>query len=520
MSVPSVGKLEDNRPITDSNLFTPNTEKTFSAFTRAMNEKGIDNRDSTALFQKFNSARLSGKITHIPRSDNLPGAIVLPKTIFTLESPVGRGGFSEVHRSSAFVYGTPYMKSNLAIKVAQRPIGSFFKEKEALKAATGEQFEKELGINWPIAEGRTEDSKRPFCLDYLYDGDFATPALFCSTSEPADFLAPRFLQIVRGLALFHRNGYLHRDIKPHNMLFNQSISQKSGVLTDFGLLATEKFEIHHTSCTPGYDDPAMYLQESGVILLNQKERKGRQTKEGDCYALGRSFEEILRSVIEGNIDNLDIEKKLQKTKWKIIKSNLFSNQALIDLDRKYPLQCHYVNEKIVLGYNPIDVRFQAYKEIWDLYDEKRVFSQKQIEVLRELTELALLQLQDPTPSNRPTADQTREVLERLCHKLGIEFEAYGLKKPTYGDETEDSKSASACAIRGDETNGAYPPSHTEPENICGRDIEADHKPRKRSYHVLEEESGAGETVSSAAQTELSIIDNPASKKKGRCEKTS
>jgi serine/threonine protein kinase len=70
-----------------------------------------------------------------------------------------------------------------------------------------------------------------FVMEYCDGGSLADVAKARGGTIPPDVLMPWALQALEGLAAAHKEGFVHRDIKPQNILIHQDIAK----ISDFGL---------------------------------------------------------------------------------------------------------------------------------------------------------------------------------------------------------------------------------------------------------------------------------------------
>lgn len=117
-------------------------------------------------------------------------------------------------------------------------------------------------------------------LEYM-DAGSADHLLRTMGPMDARYAVPIFNQVLKGVAAAHSFGYIHRDIKPNNILLNKKGQAK---LTDFGIARvlggealTKKGFVLGTSA---------YMSPEYLTL-------GKATEQLDVYALGITFYELL-----------------------------------------------------------------------------------------------------------------------------------------------------------------------------------------------------------------------------------
>src|SRR5262249_22444959 len=113
--------------------------------------------------------------------------------------------------------------------------------------------------------------------------DSSIPSGLSSGSSGANYyrsVARIALQVAEALAYAHRQGVLHRDVKPSNLLLD---TQGIVWITDFGLAKAE-----------GSDDLTHTGDVVGTIRFMAPERfDGRSLPQSDVYSLGLTLYELL-----------------------------------------------------------------------------------------------------------------------------------------------------------------------------------------------------------------------------------
>ena len=187
---------------------------------------------------------------------------------------LGRGGSGEVYRAEPCELEDA-ASSPVALKVLAKDADTaharFVREAELLARMNNPAF--------PCFIAKGEANGRPWLVTELLE----PRVLPSADSEVADFL----LKLCEGVAALHRMGYVHRDIKPGNILWRGD----APVLIDLGLAkdVTRDFEAEGTSIsivaghvagvgTPGYAAPEqmvgdMVLPSADIHALGMLARK-------------------------------------------------------------------------------------------------------------------------------------------------------------------------------------------------------------------------------------------------------
>jgi hypothetical protein len=195
---------------------------------------GERSRDLAAVLASF--GRGSG-----PRTELVAGALVANR--YRVERELGAGGMGKVYEVQRLADGR-----RLAIKVLRGRVN----------AAQAARFAREAqlisGLDHPNVVGIADVGVAPegflFLVMAYVDG--------CSLRQVADrfgdvaWAMPVLRQLADALAVIHRHGIVHRDVKPGNVLISGSDAKPLVQLTDFGI----------ATIAGGEDDPA--ISERGV----------------------------------------------------------------------------------------------------------------------------------------------------------------------------------------------------------------------------------------------------------------
>jgi len=199
---------------------------------------------------------------------------------YYLTKTIGRGGMAQVYLGEDRKLRRPVVVKLVREDLLNAPDAAevreqFFKEARTLSALDHPNIV-------PIhAFGHFQE--RPFMvMEYLPNNSLSRRmSEFADHKTAANLLA----QIADALHYAHRNGVIHRDVKPDNILFDETDTPK---LTDFGVVYFKPaLEIDR-------DPDAKPEMLQGTPEYMAPERwKGNITPESDQYALGVTFYELL-----------------------------------------------------------------------------------------------------------------------------------------------------------------------------------------------------------------------------------
>jgi len=205
---------------------------------------------------------------------------------YELEELVGSGGMSSVYRAHDSV-----LDRKVALKLLHQRLTS---EDEYV-----ERFRREarmvaglLHQNIVTVIDRGEDDGRPFIVFEFVAGENLKQLVDREGPLPVDRVLELGIQIARGLAFAHANGYVHRDVKPQNVLLNGDGEAK---VTDFGI--ARSLDVKH-----GVTQTGTVLGTSDYIAPEQAQ--GQQVDEHtDIYSLGIVLYELLAGELPFTGDN-------------------------------------------------------------------------------------------------------------------------------------------------------------------------------------------------------------------------
>jgi serine/threonine-protein kinase len=205
---------------------------------------------------------------------------------YELEELVGSGGMSSVYRAH-----DRRLERKVALKVLHQRLTT---EEEYV-----ERFRREARMvaglvhqNIVTVIDRGEDDGRPFIVFEFVAGENLKQLVNREGPLPVERVLELGMQVARGLAFAHANGYVHRDVKPQNVLLNGDGEAK---VTDFGI--ARSLDVKH-----GVTQTGTVLGTSDYIAPEQAQ--GQQVEEHtDMYSLGIVLYELLVGELPFTGDN-------------------------------------------------------------------------------------------------------------------------------------------------------------------------------------------------------------------------
>jgi predicted Ser/Thr protein kinase len=184
---------------------------------------------------------------------------------------IGRGGMAEVYKSTNPTTGKP-----VAIKILPTALAAQteFRQRFAREAQVVSQLEHPNIIR--IFDSGEQDGLQFMVMEYLVGKDLGQMIQKDGKLSMAQTL-PLIQQIASALDYAHANGFVHRDIKPGNILLDSNGTRV--VLTDFGIAKVNN--AHTVMTVTGY-----MLGTFDYVAPEQIQESSNVDGKADIYALG------------------------------------------------------------------------------------------------------------------------------------------------------------------------------------------------------------------------------------------
>ena len=193
---------------------------------------------------------------------------------YRIEGPIGAGGMASVYRARDL-----RLERDVAIKVLLPNLAAdpalarrFDREARALAASAHPSI-----VNvFDVEPGDAATGREPFYVMELCEGGSLAERLAQRGRLPPTELGPIVAAVADGLADLHRRGFVHRDVKPHNILFAGGRPK----LADFGLtMPADRSDLTALTAAGATVGTLAYLAPE---LLGS----GHASPASDVYALG------------------------------------------------------------------------------------------------------------------------------------------------------------------------------------------------------------------------------------------
>jgi serine/threonine protein kinase len=215
----------------------------------------------------------------------------IPKTIdrYEIIKKIGKGG-----RGTVYLGRDPYIDRQVAIKTYRLPEHKGPKEvKKYQKRFFVEAQSAGLLVHPNIVMVYDADISENFCYITMEYVDGHTLERFCHPDNllPVDKVAEIIFGVCQGLEYAHRQGVIHRDIKPPNIILSSSGQPK---ITDFSIAFMKR----------GSSTLEKGLFGSPSYMSPEQVKEAPITENTDLFSLGAILYELLASkkAFEGNND--------------------------------------------------------------------------------------------------------------------------------------------------------------------------------------------------------------------------
>ena len=180
-----------------------------------------------------------------------PEKAVFTLADYTVQRELGRGGCGAVYLATRKSGGDP-VAVKLMLSRAQaepRAIDQFKREMQVI-----------AGLKHPnivrFLDSGSDQGTFFFVMEYCDGGSLADVAKAAGGTIPPDVLMPWAIQALKGLAAAHKEGFVHRDIKPQNILLHRNRAK----ISDFGLAKNfQKAGLSGMSMTGNYAGTPVFM---------------------------------------------------------------------------------------------------------------------------------------------------------------------------------------------------------------------------------------------------------------------
>lgn len=215
---------------------------------------------------------------------------------YTLEKLIGVGGFADIWKAIDTKTNTV-----VALKIYTNL------DEDGINDLS-EEYTRMQGLNHTnILKAEHFDSwgNIPYLVMKFCDGGSLDKKIGKMTAED---LMDAIIQIANGLKYLHSNGIVHQDIKPANILIDNTGGKACYVLSDFGISSKTKTRLSHsvnlknqgTSMTEAYAPPEKF---------SSKKADRRPDRKGDIFSFGISIYELATGSMP--FDELSTGRQLQ-----------------------------------------------------------------------------------------------------------------------------------------------------------------------------------------------------------------
>jgi predicted Ser/Thr protein kinase len=170
---------------------------------------------------------------------------------YSIQRELGRGGCGAVYLATAKPGGDPVAVKLMLSRANAEPraIEQFKREMQVISGLQHANIVRFL-------DSGSDQGTFFFVMEYCDGGSLADVAKARGGTIPLDELMPWALQSLEGLAAAHSKGFVHRDIKPHNILLHRNRAK----ISDFGLAKNfQKAGLSGMSMTGNYAGTPVFM---------------------------------------------------------------------------------------------------------------------------------------------------------------------------------------------------------------------------------------------------------------------
>lgn len=186
-----------------------------------------------------------------------PGSPSFLLADYAIQRELGRGGCGAVYLARKKSVGKP-VALKLILSRAQAEAAAirlFKREMEVIAAFKHPNIVRFL-------DSGSDQGTFFFVMEYCDGGSLADIAKDHGGTIPLDILMPWTLQALEGLAAAHANGFIHRDLKPHNILIHRNQAK----ISDFGLAKNfQKAGLSGMSITDSYAGTPLFMPPEQIV---------------------------------------------------------------------------------------------------------------------------------------------------------------------------------------------------------------------------------------------------------------